>query len=187
VSQAQTAIEGKRWDEIDWRRNLVFVSFGCGILGIVLYGVYVVGFRRIFNNIDVFGRKSFRDKLADRPGMITLTKQVFTDVLLIGPFLYWPAFYCMKSACFRKEGDSRSVGELCWAGLRRYKATFVVDNFGMSVFWIPANFVIYALPTPLRMPLTNFVSLVWCIILSVWRGADTEPDTNGTTVAVSPA
>ena len=169
-------IEGKTWDEVDWRRNLVFICFGGSFLGAVLYLVYVPGFRRVFKVSEEFGRLSLRKKLRDRAGMINLTKQVFADVFVIGPFLYWPVFYAMKALCFRESSDPRSGYELCRDALLGYRHTFVADNFGMAAFWIPANYMVYAIPLHLRMPVNHCVSLLWTVILSLWRGQNPSAD-----------
>ena len=36
----QLQFEQKKWDEVDWRRNLAFGLFGCIYLGGVQYAIY---------------------------------------------------------------------------------------------------------------------------------------------------
>ena len=53
----------------------------------------------------------------------------------------------------------------------RYKSSFITDNFAMAFFWVPANFVIYAVPIHLRLPLNHVISAAWSFILSCCWGA----------------
>eukprot|EP00957_Ditylum_brightwellii_P036408 2756157-Ditylum_brightwellii.AAC.1 len=52
-------------EEIDWRRNAAFATFGCFYLGGVQYALYVPIFGRIFPNAASFAAKSLKDKVKD--------------------------------------------------------------------------------------------------------------------------
>ncbi len=171
----QTQIEGKSWSEIDWRRNFVFLTFGFGYLGLGMYGVYVKGFGRMFgqSRMKAFCDKSIRDKLRDTAGLRMLSTQVFLDVAVLNPLCYWPAYYAFKALSFAQADDKRTSGQIVYDTVFvEYPKTFVEDNSGMGLFWVPANFVIYAVPLHLRLPLNHSVSLLWCCILSLWRGGE---------------
>ena len=173
----QTQVEGKPWDEIDWRRNMVFLSFGFGYLGLGMYAVYVKGFSRVFGTrVQKFCAKPFRDKLKDRVGLKLLAVQSFADVVILNPFLYWPSYYSFKALCFSDPAESRSSLQLVSDTITdEYPKTFWIDNLGMGLVWLPANMIIYSVPMHYRLPVMHVASLGWCIILSIMRGAQPEP------------
>ena len=63
----QTTVEKR--DEIDWRRNAAFASFGCFYLGGVQYLIYVPLFRRLFPSANTFPTLTLREKFANKQGM----------------------------------------------------------------------------------------------------------------------
>ena len=63
-------------EEIDWKRNLAFASFGCFYLGGVQYAIYVPIFGRIFPNAATYAAKSFKEKLKDKKGFFAVAGQV---------------------------------------------------------------------------------------------------------------
>ncbi len=83
-------------EQIDWKRNLAFASFGCFYLGGVQYIIYVPLFGRMFPNAASFAAKSVREKLKDAKGQMAVVAQVFLDQCLHHPFMYFPAFYMTK-------------------------------------------------------------------------------------------
>ena len=50
----QTAVEGKSFSEIDWKRNFVFMLFGCFYLGGFQYLYQINVFQRLFPNMGRF-------------------------------------------------------------------------------------------------------------------------------------
>ena len=90
----QTVIEKK--EQIDWKRNLAFASFGCFYLGGVQYAIYVPIFGRMFPNAASFAAKSFKEKLKDTKGQFALGAQVFLDQCVHHPLMYFPVFYMTK-------------------------------------------------------------------------------------------
>ena len=168
----QTTVEGASWSEIDWRRVGLFFAWGFAYQGVCTYYMYVKGFPLLFPGVAKFCNLPFRQKMKDKAGLITLTKQVFLDVGVINPVLFWPVYYVFKEYFFRPENDKRGYGQILGDTFEKYKKTFWVDNFGMAGFWIPANYIIYALPLHLRLPVNHGVAFVWCGLLSFYRGAD---------------
>ena len=59
-------------EEVDWKRNGAFAAFGLVYLGGVQYAIYVPVFSRLFPSASTFIGKSFRQKLADVPGMLNV-------------------------------------------------------------------------------------------------------------------
>ena len=162
----QTTVEGALWEDIDWRRVGLFFAWGFAYQGVCTYYLYVKGFPLLFPGVAKFCNLPFRAKLKDRAGLITLSKQVFLDVGVINPVLFWPVYYGFKEYFFRPENDSRSYSQLFNDTFEKYKKTFWIDNLGMAGFWIPANYVIYALPLHLRLPVNHAVAFAWCGVLS---------------------
>merc|ERR1719247_3523660 len=66
-------------ENIDWRRNAAFGSFGLLYLGGVQYMIYVPLFSRLFPNAASFAAKTVAEKLRDGPGVRNLFAQVFID------------------------------------------------------------------------------------------------------------
>ncbi|CAE8614460.1 unnamed protein product, partial [Polarella glacialis] len=92
---AQKYIEGR--EEIDFRRNLVFLTWGLLYLGGVQYFLYVHLFtRRLFPTASAFAAKPLREKIADTAGQGIVLQQVFVDQFVHHPFFLFPAFYQVK-------------------------------------------------------------------------------------------
>ena len=70
----QKVVEQK--EEIDWKRNAAFATFGCFYLGGVQYLIYVPVFGRMFPNASAFAAKSLKQKLKDTKGQLALGAQV---------------------------------------------------------------------------------------------------------------
>lgn len=63
-------------ENIDWKRNLAFATFGFVYLGGVQYAIYVPFFGRLFPQAARFAAKPMRDKVKDVRGMFQLGAQV---------------------------------------------------------------------------------------------------------------
>eukprot|EP00729_Bicosta_minor_P007519 gene7519-31562_t len=124
----QMVVERKEFGEIDWRRNLLFATFGCLYLGGAGHFFYITAFGRIFGVKEMakFCNQGWRAKLQNRAGLKAVFGQVAADCLIIQPVFYWPG-----------EPFSAVLDRF----LARYKTTFWEDNFGMTYFWVPANII----------------------------------------------
>eukprot|EP00927_Polykrikos_kofoidii_P003861 TRINITY_DN11551_c0_g1_i1.p1 TRINITY_DN11551_c0_g1~~TRINITY_DN11551_c0_g1_i1.p1 ORF type:complete len:218 (+),score=39.47 TRINITY_DN11551_c0_g1_i1:88-741(+) len=150
-------------ENIDWRRNFVFFSWGLVYLGGVQYFIYGPLFtRHLFPSAAAFVAKPFRDKLADRAGQLVVVKQVALDQLVHHPFIFFPAFYQVKDFI---EGGS--VAE----GFRKYRKNVTEDMKLTWSIWVPAFFVNFSIcPIWMRIPFVAGVSFVFTMILSKRRG-----------------
>ena len=83
-------------ENIDWRRNAAFGTFGLLYLGGVQYMLYVPVFSRLFPNAAAFAAKSVGEKLRDAKGIRDLFSQVFIDQMVHHPLMYFPVFYMIK-------------------------------------------------------------------------------------------
>ena len=63
-------------EEIDWRRNAAFGTFGLLYLGGIQYALYVPIFSRMFPGAARFAAKPIREKVKDFSGMSQLAAQV---------------------------------------------------------------------------------------------------------------
>ena len=66
----------ERKEQIDWRRNAAFATFGFFYLGGVQYALYVKLFSRMFPTAGTFAIKPIREKLKDTKGMFNVAIQV---------------------------------------------------------------------------------------------------------------
>lgn len=161
----QTYVE--KSESIDWRRNCVFGSFGLVYLGCVQYWVYSVLFPRyMFPRAAAFVQQPFRLKMRDFAGQRTVAYQVAMDMLVHGPFMYYPAFYVLK------EGVESRFANTFWEhGLRKWWKNFLDDEIAYILTWGPAFVINFAfVPIYMRMPFTAVVSMVWTVFLSSKRG-----------------
>ena len=85
----QVVAEKKRWDEIDWKRNGIFVVFGFAYLGGFQYWLMMSKYRQWFPTMDRFAKLPFAAKLKDTAGMIDAVKMVLFDVVIHLPCIYF--------------------------------------------------------------------------------------------------
>lgn len=154
--------------DVDWKRNGVFVTFGFAYLGVVQWFIYVTLFTRVCPNAIRFANLTWAEKLKDKAGQIDLVKQVCLDNFVHYTFVYFPTFYVFKEAVQVGGLDEGTVQR----GLSRYWDNCVKDNLAIWGLWVPTDFLIYAVPVWMRLPLNHAVSLAWTMILSWMRGAE---------------
>lgn len=89
---AQVVAEGKIFDEIDWKRNGIFVVFGFAYLGGFQWWLMVTKYRQWFPTMDSFAKLTFAQKLKDKAGLIDAAKMVVFDLAndLFPHILYSP-------------------------------------------------------------------------------------------------
>jgi len=158
----------KKKEEIDWKRNGVFMCFGCFYLGCVQWFVYVTIFTKLCPNAIRFANAPWKEKVKDRVGQIDLVKQTCLDNFAHYTFVYFPVFYTFKEL-IQADGGGLSPS-LFWNALSKYKANFWMDNLAIWGLWVPFDMIIYALPIWMRLPVNHAVSLAWTMILSWLRG-----------------
>lgn len=153
-------------EEIDWKRNAAFATFGCVYLGGVQYAIYVNGFTRLFPNAASFAAKSVKEKMKDGKGVRSLFAQVFLDQAVHHPLMYFPAFYCTKELVMSEKPDLVKV-------LKEYKANMSEDLIALWKVWVPSTIINFAfMPMHARIPWVAGTSLLWTCILSAMRGGD---------------
>lgn len=158
-------------EEIDWKRNLAFCSFGCFYLGGVQYALYVPIFGRLFPKAAEFTAKSIKEKLKDTKGMMAVCGQVFIDQCIHHPLLYFPVFYFTKEVVM-SDKPSLSVA------LSHYKENMSEDLKALWKIWVPSTFINFAfMPMWGRIPWVAGTSFLWTMVLSIMRGGHvTEGD-----------
>lgn len=151
-------------EEVDWKRNLAFATFGFVYLGGVQYALYVPIFGRIFPNAASFASKTFREKVKDGKGVRSLFGQVFLDQCVHHPLAYFPAFYCIKESVMSDKPDYKRT-------LLEYKSNLKEDLLALWKVWVPSALLNFAfMPMWARVPWVAGTSLVWTCILSAMRG-----------------
>jgi len=160
----QKVIEKK--ENVDWKRNFAFASFGFFYLGGIQYALYVPIFGRMFPNAGSFAAKSIKNKLKDGKGMLAVGAQVFIDQCIHHPILYFPVFYTIKEFVMKPEPSVRNA-------LQTYKNNFTEDIPALWKIWMPATIINFAfMPMWGRIPTVAMTSMVWSCILSAMRGGD---------------
>ena len=163
----QTVVEQKSWQEIDWKRNAAFATFGFIYLGGVQYTLYVPIFGRLFPQAATFAAKPLKHKLKDIPGMINVGLQTFLDQCVHHPLLYFPAFYMTKELVM---GDTPPNLPRV---LQDYRQNMHEDLVALWKIWVPATVINFAfMPMHLRIPFAAGISMVWTCVLSAMRGGD---------------
>ena len=159
----QTYVEKRRrLEDIDWRRNLVFLSFGVTYMGAWQYLLFVKIMPRLVPGAEAFAAKSIRDKLSDAQGLRGLVIQNFVENGINNPLLYFPIFYTIKE--FLEGGDLRN-------GVKKYRAHFWEDLTAIWSVWVPAQFINFAFsPLWFRVPFVAMVSAGWTAFVSFKRG-----------------
>jgi len=158
----QKTLEQK--EQIDWRRNLAFATFGCFYLGGVQYMIYVPLFSRLFPGAASFAAKSIPAKLKDVQGMKNVGAQVFLDQCVHHPLMYFPVFYMTKEAVMKDEPDIMGC-------LNEYKKNFNEDMLALWKIWVPSTILNFAfMPMWARIPWVAGTSLIWTCVLSYMRG-----------------
>ena len=187
----QTTVEGKSFQDMDYKRVGIFGAFGCLYLGVVQYGLYVKLMQRVFDPTALakFCNAPFRQKIKDKAGLKILAGTIALDFVVIQPFLYWPSYYAVKAIGFGSDGNpdgvtseeekdntTPSTFSLINGGLLKYKNNFVEDNLGMCGFWLPMDVIIYSVPLHLRLHLNHIISFAWVALMSIFRGEEEEED-----------
>ncbi|KAF5841135.1 hypothetical protein DUNSADRAFT_14310 [Dunaliella salina] len=146
---AQKVIEGK--EQIDWRRNSVFSSFGFAYLGLWQYYLYAGVFPKIATRAaTVLGERGV-------PPLLT-----FLDQCVHHPVLYFPSFYLLRGYV---------GGESAELSMQKCQEDFWTNLKALWVVWVPSQYVNFKyMPTHMRVPFVAAVSAVWCVIMSVFRG-----------------
>lgn len=68
----QMQFEKKKWEEINWKRNLSFGLFGCFYLGGIQYLIYVPVFSRLFPHASAFAALPIAEKVKDARGIFSM-------------------------------------------------------------------------------------------------------------------
>jgi len=168
----QTVVERKKWNEIDWKRNGIFVVFGVVYLGGFQYWIMVNKYRQWFPTMDRFGKLPLKEKIKDTAGIIDAVKMVCFDVFVHLPWMYFPSFYTCKEIV---SGNSYNPVDWVKQGLTKYSKNMKEDLTAMIKLWGPSDCVQFALPVHIRMPFRHMVSFGWTAYVSFTRGA-VDPD-----------
>lgn len=167
----QVVVDRKKFDEIDWKRNGVFVIFGFAYLGGFQYWLMVNKFGKWFPTRHTFANLSFADKLKDKAGMLDAMKMVAFDVFVHLPLIYFPSYY----AC-REIVTGTSWNPLDWIkdGCTKYWDNKDEDLLAMIKLWGPSDCIQFCMPIHLSMPFRHMVSFFWTAYVSFTRGSVNE-------------
>jgi len=164
----QVVAEKRKFDEIDWKRNGIFVVFGFAYLGGFQWWLMVTKYRQWFPTMDRFAKLSFAAKLKDKAGLLDAAKMVVFDVVVHLPMIYFPTYYTVKEFVSMK-----SYNPVDWVqdGCTKYAGNMKEDLTAMIKLWGPSDCVQFVLPLHIRMPFRHLVSFFWTAYVSFTRGA----------------
>jgi hypothetical protein len=158
---AQTVIEKKQFNDLDFTRLGLFATLGIFYNGLCVYGIYAKFYPKIFPALF----KNFHSWHTISKSLVQAT----VDVSVHATCLYFPFFYALKSCMF--NGFSiKNIKD----GLEMYFFENMWDDFKstMSV-WFPSTLIAFGyVPPYLRTPYMAMISFLWVVILSATRGAE---------------
>ncbi|KAL3811060.1 hypothetical protein ACHAXA_004571 [Cyclostephanos tholiformis] len=162
----QVVVEKKSVDDVDWKRNAAFATFGFFYLGGVQYALYVPIFGKLFPHASKFASMPLGEKIVDSRGMRGLFGQLFLDQFVHHPLVYFPAFYATRELVMSDEPNIR-------AALESYRSNMKEDLLAIWKVWIPSMIINFSfMPMWARIPWVAGTSLFWTCILSAMRGGD---------------
>jgi len=164
----QTVAEKKSFDEVDWRRNMIFVVFGSLYLGCFQWWIMMTKYQVWFPTMQKFAQLSLAQKLKDTAGMLDAFKMVLFDVFVHMPIMYFPSYYTIKEVV---TSGSWNPADWVSEGLQKYYGNFKDDFVAMASLWGPSDCVQFVLPLHIRMPFRHCVSFFWTAYVSFTRGA----------------
>lgn len=171
---AQVVGEQKSLDQVDWKRNAIFVVFGFAYLGCFQYWLMVNKYRQWFPTMDRFAKLPFAQKLKDTAGILDAGKMVLFDILVHLPIMYFPTYYAVKEFV---GGHSWNPADWVKDGVTKYSNNAKDDLTAMVQLWLPSDCVQFVLPVHIRLPFRHVVSFFWTAYVSFTRGAiEPEPE-----------
>ena len=172
----QVVVERRGIDDIDYKRNAIFVVFGFAYLGGFQYWLMVNQFTRWFPTRQRFARLSLSDKLRDRAGMIDAAKMVAFDVFVHLPLLYFPSYYTCKEIV---TGTTWNPIDWVRDGCGKYWNNKEEDLTAMIKLWGPVDCVQFSMPIHYSMPFRHIVSFFWTAYISFTRGGAVKSEDDG--------
>lgn len=163
----QMVAEGKSLDEIDWKRNGIFVVFGFAYLGGFQWWLMVNKYRQWFPTMDRFAKLPFAQKLKDTAGLMDAAKMVLFDIFVHLPMIYFPTYYTVKELV---GGSSWNPTDWVQDGVTKYAGNLKEDLTAMAQLWGPSDCIQFILPVHIRMPFRHLVSFFWTAYVSFTRG-----------------
>mmetsp|Transcript_11662 Transcript_11662/g.23368 ORF Transcript_11662/g.23368 Transcript_11662/m.23368 type:complete len:283 (+) Transcript_11662:168-1016(+) len=169
----QVVVEKKKWNEIDLKRNGIFVVFGFAYLGGFQYWLMVNKFNKWFPTRARFATLTLGEKLKDTAGMIDAFKMVAFDVFVHLPLIYFPCYYTCKEIV-----TGTSWNPLVWMkdGVTKYWNNKEEDCLAMIKLWGPSDCIQFSMPIHISMPFRHLVSFFWTAYVSFTRGGSNEED-----------
>lgn len=163
----QMVAEGKSLNEVDWKRNGIFVVFGFAYLGGFQYWIMVNKYRQWFPTMDRFAKLPFAQKLKDTAGILDAGKMVLFDIFIHLPLMYFPTYYTVKELV---SGQSWNPADWVKDGVTKYAGNLKEDLTAMVQLWGPSDCIQFVLPVHMRMPFRHLVSFFWTAYVSFTRG-----------------
>lgn len=167
-AMVQIVVEKKTPQEIDYKRNAIFVVFGFAYLGGFQYWLMVNKFSKWFPSRARFSKLTLAEKLKDTAGMVDALKMVAFDIFVHLPLIYFPSYYTCKEIV-----TGTSWNPLVWVrdGCSKYWANKDEDLTAMVKLWGPSDCIQFSMPIHISMPFRHMVSFFWTAYVSFTRGS----------------
>eukprot|EP01047_Picozoa_sp_COSAG01_P067293 COSAG01_NODE_9472_length_2437_cov_1.368691_1_plen_337_part_00 len=160
----QKVVEGK--EQVDLRRTCTFLGFGFLYLGMAQSVIYYRIYPRAFPLVRSFVKLNWRAKLYDVLGQRAVMAQLVTDLCVVMPLLYCPAYYAIEALA-----QPEPFGALR-AALRGTPQRLAQEMPAAIQFWAPLQLFNFAvLPMWCHVPFMASTGLIWLGVLSSWKGA----------------
>jgi hypothetical protein len=137
----QMVAEGKSLDEVDWKRNGIFVVFGFTYLGGFQWWLMIHKYRQWFPTMDRFGKMSMAEKLSFPAGIMDAGKMVLFDIFVHLPIMYFPTYYTVKEFVV---GHSWNPADWAKDGITKYMKNAKEDLTAMVKLWGPSDCIQFA-------------------------------------------
>mmetsp|Transcript_27266 Transcript_27266/g.58594 ORF Transcript_27266/g.58594 Transcript_27266/m.58594 type:complete len:287 (-) Transcript_27266:292-1152(-) len=172
----QVVVDKKKWNEIDYKRNAIFVVFGFAYLGGFQYWLMVNKFNKWFPTRTRFAKLPLAEKVKDVAGMMDAAKMVAFDVFVHLPLIYFPSYYTCKEIV-----TGTSWNPLVWVkdGCTKYWNNKEEDCLAMIKLWGPSDCIQFSMPIHISMPFRHMVSFFWTAYVSFTRGGVEDDEQEG--------
>lgn len=164
----QIVVEGKKWRRNDWKRTLVFSSYGAFYCGWWQHFLYNIAYRRLFGT---------------STALFNAARTVLFDSVVHVPFVIFPVYYVYKALLL-----GGNHGDTAYEGLCLYANEALTINMRYYSVWIPANMLVFTVvPVPFRIGFIATTSFAWLSLVSFMTLRRTGSVSSETTPSSAPA
>ena len=174
-------VEQQGWDEIDWRRNAVFMGFGGVYFGCLQWWLLAQKYQQWFPSLMEMLTKSKPLNSGSVGGIVVgCTKMMLLESVQFA-IVHFPAFYAIKE--FSKSG-SWNPHDAVRGSLSEYAKSWKGDLVAMIQLWGPFHCIHACLRNWKRTVFRELAVFWWMAYLSYTRGSISSPTVQQTSTIV---